>query len=86
MDCWVLELVGDDGARRHPGDFAYHNAERIPSPAERDQGNDSSEFASDNLLTKLPTQKLLRRSFILLVLFQFSRSYSKVELLNEARE
>ncbi len=84
MDCF-LELVGVCRARRHRGDFAYHNMGRIPSPAERDQGNEGSEFSADNLLTKLPTQAVFRRSLIFLLLFKFSRSYSKLELLDGAR-
>ncbi len=85
MDCWVLELVGDGGARRHRGDFAYHNAGRIPSPAERGQGDECSEFAADDLLTKLPTQAVFGRSLIFLLLFKFSRSYSRPGLLDGAR-
>ncbi len=69
MDWWVPGLVGDDCARRPREVLAYHNAGIIPLPAERDQSNEGSEFAADNLLAKLATQAVFRRSLYVLIAF-----------------
>ncbi len=85
MDWWVPGMLDDGGARRRREVLPYHNAGRIPSPAERDRGEERSEFAADNLLTKCRRRHFLGDHLYSLLLSTFSRSYSKLELLDGAR-